>query len=241
MTHVLYLDRYHLGDPLFLTGFARDVLHLDAPCVLVHGAGEAAERALEAQGRFPEFEDGVLAVETEADRALVARAARDLNRQIVHTLNDAGVAAVRLEASGRGLIRATDDGVEAGKTDWLRKIIGQGAVPVIAALVGEVGGAVREVGGGAVAGSLARAFAASGVEARAVFLTKSGQNGLMEGDSTQASADVEAVAAGGVAEPSAVRAALATGAEVVVTGRSGLRQTPLVGTRIRVDSSKKSA
>jgi acetylglutamate kinase len=233
MTHVLYLDRYHLGDPLFLNGFARDVLAFDGPLVLVHGAGEAAERALEAQGRFPASEGGVLAVETEGDRALVARAARDLGRQIAHTLNDAGVAAVRLEASGRGLIRATDDGIETGNTKWLRGIVGEGAVPVIAALVGEVGGAVREIGGGALAGALARSFAESGAEAQAVFLTKNGQNGLIEGDSTRESAGVEALPAGVVAEPSAVRAALATGAEVVVTGRSGLRQTPLVGTRIR--------
>jgi isopentenyl phosphate kinase len=241
MIHVLYLDRYHLGDPLFLNGFARDVLGLDAPCVLVHGAGEAAERALEAQGRFPEFEGGVLAVETEADRALVARAARDLNRQIAHTLNDAGVAAVRLEASGRGLIRATSDGFEAGNTGWLRGIVAQGAVPVIAALVGEMGGAVREANGGAVAGTLARAFADEGTEAQVVFLTKNGQNGLVTDDSVQAEVALEAVSAALVAEPEAVRRALAAGAEVVVTGRSGLRQTPLVGTRIREVEPKKSA
>jgi acetylglutamate kinase len=241
MIHVLYLDRYHLGDPLFLNGFARDVLGLDAPCVLVHGAGEAAERALEAQGRFPESHGGVLAVETDADRALVARAARDLNRQIAHTLNDAGVAAVRLEAAGRGLIRATDDGIEAGKTDWLRKSVAQGAVPVIAALIGDMGGAVREVSGGAVAGALARSFADEGAEAQAIFLTKNGQNGLVEGDSTQVEASVEAVPESLLPEPEAVRAALTAEAEVVLTGRSGLRQTPLVGTRIGRASSKKSA
>jgi len=241
MIHVLYLDRYHLGDPLFLNGFARDVLSFDAPCVLVHGAGETAERALEAQGRFPEFEGGVLAVETDADRALVARAARDLNRQIVHTLNDAGVAAVRLEASGRGLIRATDDGLKAGKTDWLQKIVGQGAVPVIAALVGDMGGAVREVNGGAVAGALANAFDGRDMEAQAVFLTKNGQNGIVEGDSVQAEASLEAVSASLLGEPEAVQAALAAGAAVMVTGRSGLRQTPPEGTHLREAVSRKSA
>lgn len=241
MIHVLYLDRYHLGDPLFLNGFARDVLGLDAPCVLVHGAGEAAERALEAQGRFPETNGGVLAVETEADRALVARAARDLNRQIAHTLNDAGVAAVRLEASGRGLIQTTDDGIEAGKTGWLRKIVEQGAVPVIAALVGEMSGAVREVNGGAVAGTLAHNFTGGGAKAHVVFLTKNGQNGVLEGDSVQREVSVEEVPDTLVAEPEAVRRALAVGAAVVVTGRSGVRQTPLVGTHVRAEVSKKSA
>ena len=241
MIHVLYLDRYHLGDPLFLSGFARDVLAFSRPLVLVHGAGEAAERALEAQGRFPDYDAGVLAVGTDADRALVARTARDLNRRIVHTLNDAGVAAVRLEAGGRGLIRATDGGVEAGNAGWLQKIVMQGAVPVVVALVGEVGGAAREANGGAVAGVLAAAFAEGGAEAQAVFLTRNGQNGLVEDDSARAEADVAAVSKEVVEEPEAVRAALAAGADVVVSGRSGLRQTPVGGTRIRASAPKKSA
>lgn len=238
MALVLYLDRYHLGDPLFLTGFACDVLDLRAPCLIVHGAGEAAERALEAQGRIPAYEGGVIAVETDADRALVARAARDLNRRIAHTLNDAGVAAVRLEASGRGLIRAVGDRIEAGKVGWLREIVAQGAVPVVAALVGDPAGEAREVNGGAVAGVLARVLADAGGEARVIFLTRNGQNGLVEGDSMQVETGPEAVSERVVEEPEAVRAALAAGADVLVTGRSGLRQRPVEGTRIRPRAPK---
>jgi hypothetical protein len=241
MIHVLYLDRYHLGDPLFLTGFARDVLTFSAPLVLVHGAGETAERALEAQGRFPEYRDGVLAAETDADRALVTRSARDLNRQIAHTLNDAGVAAVRLEAGGRGLIRATDDGVEAGNVAWLREIVMQGAVPVVAAIVGEAGGPAREVNGGDVAGALAHALAGPGAEGQAVFLTQSGQNGLSEVDLASGDAELGAALEGVFAEPEAVRAALAAGAHVLMTGRSGLRKTPVEGTELGARSAKKSA
>ena len=233
-THLVLLP---LG-VLFLTGFARDVLDLRAPCLIVHGAGEAAERALEAQGRIPEYEGGVIAVETDADRALVVRAAGDLNRRIAHTLNDAGVAAVRLEASGRGLIRPTDDGIEAGKVGWLRKIVAQGAVPVVAALVGGSAGEAREANGGAVAGVLARALSDAGEVARVIFLTRNGQNGLVEGDSVRADVGLEMVSERVMEEPEAVRAALAAGADALVTGRSGLRQTPILGTRIRLLSPK---
>jgi hypothetical protein len=104
-----------------------------------------------------------------------------------------------------------------------------------------VGGAVREVNGGAVAGTLARSFADDGAESQVVFLAKNGQNGIVEGDSAQAEAMLEAVPESLLAEPEAVRAALTAGGEVMLTGRSGLRQTPLVGTRVRHASSEKSA
>ncbi len=240
MTYVLYLDRYHLGDPLFLTGFARDVLTLGAPCLLVHGAGEAAERALEAQGRFPKVEGGVLSVETEEDRRVVARAARELNRQIVHTLNEAGVAAVGMEASGRGLLRRSETGIVAGKMDWLRDLIIQGAVAVVAAILTDAEGGVREANGGAVAGSLARALAEAEGAATAIFLTKNGQNGFYSQDMQLEEVGAEAVLTGVLPEPDAVLAASEAGADVLVTGRSGLRSEPLKGTAIRPVGSKKT-
>jgi acetylglutamate kinase len=240
MTYVLYLDRYHLGDPLFLTGFARDVQHLGAPCLLVHGAGEAAERALEAEGRFPTFADGVLQVETAEDRRLVARAARELNRQIVHTLNEAGVAAVGLEASGRGLLQRGDDGIHAKNVTWLRDLVAQGAVPVVMALLPGLSGEAEEVSGGSVAGALARALADSGTPAAAAFLTKNGQNGLYAGDQRLEEAAMEDVADGVMPEPEALREALSAGADVVVTSRSGLRLGPVLATQIRPSASKKT-
>ena len=240
MTYVLYLDRYHLGDPLFLTGFARDVQHLGGSCLLVHGAGEAAERALEAQGRFPTFEGGVLAVESAEDLRVVARAARELNRQIVHTLNDAGVASVGLEASGRGLLERADGGIRAKKVTWLRDLVAQGAVPVVMALLPGPGGEAEEVSGGAVAGALALALAESGTPAAAAFLTKNGQNGLHSADQRVEEAAMEAVAEGVMPEPEALRDAHGTGADVIITSRSGLRSAPVVATRILPAAPKKT-
>ncbi|MCH7640070.1 MAG: hypothetical protein IH855_11505 [Bacteroidetes bacterium] len=37
---LVYLDAYHLGDPLFLRGFARDVEAHVGPLILVHGSGK---------------------------------------------------------------------------------------------------------------------------------------------------------------------------------------------------------
>lgn len=230
--HVLYLDRYHLGDPLFLNGFARDVLNLGAPCLVVHGAGEAAERALEARGQIARWEGGVLVAETEADRALVARSARDLNRQIAHALNDAGVAAVPLEAGGRGLIVQGEAGVKAEKVEWLRKVVAQRAVPVIASLVVQEEGGVREANGGAVAGALAKTLAGEEREVAVIFI---GKKALGSGIGSEFEAQRISLAdmpVGVFPEQEAVRAALDAGADVRVVERSGLRESPLRGVRV---------
>ncbi len=232
MTSVLYLDRYHLGDPLFLNGLARDVLAFPEPLVLVHGAGEEAERALEAQGRVPEWRDGVLVVESDADRALVERAARDLNRRIVHTLNDAGVSAVRLDAGSRGLFRVGEAGLEVNKTDWLRALVAQGVVPVIAALLDEGRAAAREVGGGAVAGRLAEALTRSGEPSCVLAMVKSGSYAPESEHRALGAVPSDALPEDLLPEPEAIRTSLAAGAETRLIGRRDLRFGASGGTRI---------
>jgi hypothetical protein len=172
---LVYLDPYHLGDPLFLQRFGPAVKGHEGPLVLVHGSGEAAERALEAQGRTVERVDGVLRVE-EADRPLVERAARDLNRRIVDAL---GVSAVRVVGSDRGLLRRTPGGgVAVGRADWLRALLRQRVVPVVATLaVGEGGGAVEAPPGVALV-ALARALGDEEEASVLVVLTsKTGSTG----------------------------------------------------------------
>jgi acetylglutamate kinase len=170
----------------------------------------------------------------------VARAARELNRQIVHTLNDAGVAAVGLEASGRGLVQRAERGVRAKNVAWLRDLVAQGAVPVVTALLPGSSGEAEEASGGAVAGALALALAESGTPVAAAFLTKNGQNGLYSADQRVEEAAMEAVADGVMPEPEALRDAHAAGAEVTITSRSGLRSTPVQATRILSATPKKT-
>lgn len=132
---VLLLDAYHLGDPLFLTGLARDLAARGAGGVLVHGSAERGERALEALGVVPEAQDGAWLVHADRERQTVERAARDLNRELVHEMNEAGVPAVGLLGSDRGLLRAGAGGLEAGRTAWLQTLVDQGVVAVVASLL----------------------------------------------------------------------------------------------------------
>ena len=182
----------------------------------------------------------MLQVETAEDRRLVARAARELNRQIVHTLNEAGVAAVGLEASGRGLIRRTEGSFFTSNVSWLRDLVAQGVVPVVAALMPGENGATEEVSGGTIAGTLALALSEAGMPSVAAFLTKNGQDGLYSGDRRLEETEVDAVSPGVIPEPEALRGAVEAGAAVVVSSRSGLRANPVRGTTISKGAAKKT-
>ena len=241
MASVLYLDRYHLGDPLFLNGLSRDVLASPEPLVLVHGAGEAAERALEAQGRIPEWREGVLAVESESDRALVERAARDLNRRIAHALNEAGVAAVRLDAGSRGLFRVESGALAVKNRDWLAPLVAQRVVPVLAALLEGGDSTAREVSGGEVAGRLALALGEMGSTTRVLMLTKNASYTSETAIRSHGVVPLDAVEEGALPEPEAVRAALVTGAEVRLVPRTALRQAHAEGGVIVTGVDNKSA
>ena len=160
------LDPYLLGDPLFLTQLARDLAHRGGGAVLVHGSGEAGERALEATGAVARQLDGVWAVASEEEAHVVERATRELNRQIVHELNEAGVSAIRVLGADRGLLKRDGATVLAGATEWLDELASQGVVAVVAAVVAptEGGGALREIDRLEASAALARA--ASGARVR---------------------------------------------------------------------------
>jgi acetylglutamate kinase len=131
----------------------------------------------------------VLVVETEAERALVERAARDLNRQVVHALNEAGVPALRLTGAERGLLRwEAEGGVGAGRVGWLRPLVRGGVVPVLALLAAGVGGRIGEAPADAALAALARALRSAGEAPVLVLLaeapgatTDAGRRALAEG------------------------------------------------------------
>ncbi|MEM0963831.1 MAG: hypothetical protein AAGK21_14990, partial [Bacteroidota bacterium] len=130
---VVYLDPYFLGDPLFVPGLARDLAARKRAVVLVHGSGEAGEQALESLGRMPTASDGVWDAPDAEAREAVERATRELNRQLAHELNEAGVPVVRVAGTDRGLLAAGDD-VRVGRVGWLQTLVGQGVTVVVAAL-----------------------------------------------------------------------------------------------------------
>ena len=175
---LVYLDAYHLGDPLFLRGFAGDVKAHVGPLILVHGSGEEAERALEARGLLTEEEKN-----GPAAQQLIERAIRDLNRRIVHELNDAGVPAVGVFGVDRGLLRRSGRrDVEAGTVDWLVALARQGGIPVVGGLVGTSADEFTEADPAQVLVALALAVeAATGVVATVVAFTTNRKAGLFDG------------------------------------------------------------
>jgi acetylglutamate kinase len=224
MTYVFYLDRYHLGDPLFLTRLAQDLARLDAPRVLVHGAGEDSERALEATGAFPDWHGDLLVATSGVERATVERATRDLNRRIAGALNDAGVAAVRMDGASRGLARATPTGgVEVAGAQWLVEVAAAGAVPVVAALAPSDHGGLVQVSGGSLAAGIAAAFG----EAEVIFFAKGSDT------RSEATDDVaDTVINSQSPEPHALRSALDAGAVVRLSRPRDVTSTGIEGRRL---------
>ena len=204
---VVYVDPYFLGDPLFVPGLARDLSARDGGLVLVHGSGERGERALESLGRMPRQSDGVWETDDEAGRAAVEQATRELNRSIVHELNEQGVASIRVLAADRGLVKTAAGAVEAGRTAWLAELVRQGVVAVVASLVLR-GGALVEADVAATAAALARALG--------------GDAFALSTRSVEAPVSVRQLD-GAVPDPGAVRRLMGGGAVVRVGPRSLLR------------------
>lgn len=213
---VLLLDPYHLGDPLFVTGLARDLAARRGGLVLVHGSGERGERALEASGAVPREVDGVWAVETDGEAETVERTTRELNREIAHELNEAGVASTRLVGADRGLLKGDGaGGVHVGRSGWLAELVGRGVVAVVAALVAAPGApALREVEAGRAAAALAGALAEPVLVLRRGRLDAQPDGPLSLGDGAVRAA---------LGAPEAARRALAEGARVVAVDRAALR------------------
>lgn len=161
---LVLLDAYHLGDPLFIPQLARDVAARKEGLVLVHGSGEAGERAVEALGGVAVQRGGVWAAETDAAVAGVERAARDLNRRIVHEMNEAGAPAVRVMAADRGLVSRGEGGaLRAGRTAWLATLVSQSVMPVVASFVAGPGNHFCEADPAETAAALAEALGATAI------------------------------------------------------------------------------
>lgn len=154
---VVYLDPYFLGDPLFVPGLARDLAARGSGLILVHGSGERGERALERLGHLPTAADGVWQVTDAESSEAVERATRELNREILHELNEAGVPAIRMTGADRGLLVVGETALTTGRTDWLRQSVEAGVTIVLAALA-ERDGKTVEVDAARATGLLADAL-----------------------------------------------------------------------------------
>lgn len=222
--YIVYLDRHHLGDELFLKSLAQhfsEAASGDPSCLLVHGSGEKVERTLESKGYFPERVDGVLDVETEEQRRLVERAVRETNQELVAALTDEVVSTVGIQGVDRNLLELDPEGaVSASNAGWLGALLKQRVVPVVSALV-EADNKTREVWAADVAVALANALSDSFNPVVSVF-SKLDHPGLMDATGHVDEIDVEAVSEDEVAAPAAVHRVHEAGVPVMITNAQGL-------------------
>lgn len=201
--------------------------------ILVHGAGEHAQRALEAEGIFRTRDKGLLPVESAAEHALVERALRHVNRKITGALTDAVVPAVGVIGNERGLFRMRDGQVQADNVGWLEDLGRQGVVAVLAAFaVDELSGRTGEVPVHLAVETVARMMKAP---AQAVVFTKTNLPGIMRGGSPEPCLSVDHLDDRIVSDVEAVAQLVANNVSVFLTNTAGLtdRSGP-IGTRIEI-------
>lgn len=223
--YLLYLDRHHLGDDIFMNDLAQR-LHQAPPgeplCLLVHGSGEKVERTLEHQGFFPERTGGVLDVEAPEQVRLVERGMREANRKLVATLTDEVVPAVGIQGVDRNLLQWNAGVVTAPRVGWVEALVKQRVVPVISALVEHPeDGRVREVSAADAAVALAKAFEV--VAPVVVFFTTSSRPGLAGTTEMKEAIPLDALPEKGpLPEPDAVRHVVRAGVPGLLTSLGGL-------------------
>jgi len=221
--YLLYLDRHHLGDELFLKSLAQHLAQGesgDPPCLLVHGSGEKVERTLEAQGYFPERSQGTLDLDGDDQRRLVERAVRETNQEIVAALTDEVVSTVGVQGVDRNLLGLSGEGaVQATNVGWLAALVKQRVVPVVSALVER--DTVEEVWAADVVVALADALSAS-FDPVLCALTTNDRPGLEGENGTQSSASPDDLSDAAVSEPEAVRRLCAAQWPVLITNLKGM-------------------
>lgn len=224
--YLVYLDRHHLGDELFLNSLAQHFARGksgEPACILVHGSGEKVERTLEAKGYFPERTDGILNIESEEQRRLVERAVRETNQEIVAALTDEVVSTVGIQGVDRNLLGMDEEGeLTTSNVGWLAALIKQRVLPVVSALVqtGEEG--PREVWAADVIIALAQALSTS-FDPVACGFTTSDSPGLpsASGPLDEVTTD-ELSEAEGCPDPEALVRIREAGVPVVLTNVEGL-------------------
>lgn len=136
--HILWIDDYNLGDPLFLQSLGRSLAAVpdaERHAIIIHGAAEKTERMLEARGIEVRREDGVLVPRDPSHLDLIEQSFRDVNKHVTAIMTEFIVPAVGIQGSDRGLFRIGENGrISAGRTDWITSLTASGAVPVVSAL-----------------------------------------------------------------------------------------------------------
>jgi isopentenyl phosphate kinase len=235
--YLLYLDRYHLGDEIFINNLAQRMHRApagDPLCLIVHGSGEKVERTLESQGFFPERTGGVLDVTEPEQVRLVERAVRETNQKLVATLTDEVVPAVGIQGIDRNLLQLEAGTVTAPKVGWVEALLKQRVVPVVSALVHHPEeDRVREVAAAEALVALAQSFDA--LDPVAVFFATGTQPGLADATGVRNTVDLDALPDDGpLPDPEAVRHIVQEDLPGLITTLEGLfAEDAPSGTRVQ--------
>jgi acetylornithine/N-succinyldiaminopimelate aminotransferase len=154
-----------------IAAFTRDVAALDRPVVLVHGGGADVTAWCDKLNIPSTFDDG-LRVTDEATRDVATAVLAGLvSSRLVAGLVAAGVPAVGLSGIDGGLVTAVPhpEAARLGKVGavgavdaaWLRSLLADGRVPVIAPLAADAAGDIRNINADDMAAAVAVALRAS--------------------------------------------------------------------------------
>ena len=218
---LLYLDAFHAGDVLFVRSLAQALSRMaERRVILLHGAGEHAERALEGEGIFRNRVGGILQVETPAEHALLERAMRHANRKITGAMTDAVVPAVGVMGHDRGLFRMVGGRLETGNVEWIETLALQGVVPIVAAFAADAEtGRTGEVPLYLAAGALHASLRTKG---RMIFFTKTNLPGIMKTGKPEAAVGLDELNGAIIEDVEAVALVAAMDIPILLTNSTAL-------------------
>lgn len=230
---VLYIDRFHLDDRLFVDGLARHIASLaleHPPLILIHGGGSAVEEVLERTGSVPVVEEGIARVETPLEIAVAERAVRHQNQRLAAAMNNAGVSALPVQGADKGFATITPAGEPVlGATTWLESIIATGVVAIVSCLARKADGTVREVPPHRIARHIANRFQAAAI----LFFTRNNRCGVFFDGASVSEISVEEIPADVFAERAMLEVARGVSPPLFLTNIRGLGpEGQIQGTRV---------
>lgn len=167
-----------MEDPALRESFAGDITLLSAVGirpVVVHGGGPQISRAMEAEGVSAEWVDGLRVTDAATMRIVQRVLVGEVNTDIVRLLAARGARAIGVSGLDAGLFHARPRDPRLGfvgdiasvDPDLVRRLLGDGLVPVVAPLAWGEDGNVYNCNADTAAAALAAALAAQ----KLVYLT----------------------------------------------------------------------
>lgn len=214
---LIYLDRHHLNDTLFLRAVAHAVAKRPRSwqTAIVHGPGSFVERRLEAKGLFLEMEDGVPVAPPPEIAPFIGTALHDFNQRLARLMTENMVHAVGTAGSDRGLLRWEGGKLHPGAAEWLIDILRAGVVPLISTTAAGSDGTPKAISPTAFLPRLVEVL--GGVD-EVTFFTRNNLAGVMRGAEPAEYVTMEDVRQADIyTEPEVMEAIVLSGSPVIIS------------------------